>query len=83
MRWRWFCLQKDAEIQALRHELMNCRTKIEALEDEKNSLEQSIKAGQVQKEIIYDEADKITNVQQQEIMKLKSMLLFREQVGDV
>lgn len=30
--------------------------------------------------MLYDETDKIQNVQQQEIIKLKSMLLFREQV---
>lgn len=60
---------------------MSCRSRIEALEDEKSTLELSIKAGQVQKEMFYDETDKIQNVQQQEIMKLKSMLLFREQVG--
>lgn len=53
---------------------------VQALEDEKNFLEQSVEAGQVQKEIFYDETDKIQNVQQQEIVKLKSMLLFREQV---
>jgi golgin subfamily A member 1 len=64
----------------LRNELANCRTRIESLEFEKASLEHSVKAGQVQKEIFYDETDKIQNVQQQEIMKLKSMLLFREQV---
>jgi hypothetical protein len=62
---------------------VSCRTRIEALEDEKNSLELSIKAGQVQKEIYYDETDKIQNVQQQEIGKLKNMLLFREQVGRI
>lgn len=73
-------MQKEAEISALKHELGQARTTIQALEDEKKFLEQSVEAGQVQKEIFYDETDKIQNVQQQEIVKLKSMLLFREQV---
>lgn len=73
-------LQREAEINALKHELCQARSMVQALEDEKNFLEQSVEAGQVQKEIFYDETDKIQNVQQQEIVKLKSMLLFREQV---
>lgn len=74
-------MQKDAEISSLKSELAKAKSTIEALEDEKKSLENSVKAGQVQKEIFYDETDKIQNVQQQEIVKLKSMLLFREQVS--
>lgn len=34
----------------------------------------------VQKELIYDEQDKIQNIQLQEISKLKSLLHFREEV---
>lgn len=34
----------------------------------------------VQKELIYDEQDKIQNLQAQEIAKLKNLLNFREQV---
>lgn len=75
-------LQKDAEINSLKTELVHARSVIQTLEEDKSSLESSIKAGQVQKEIFYDETDKIQNVQQQEIVKLKSMLLFREQVSD-
>lgn len=73
--------QKEAEIQALRAELVQARLQIESLENERKSLQSSLKVGQVQKEMFYDETDKIQNVQQQEIMKLKSMLLFREQVS--
>lgn len=58
---------------------MSCRTRVDTLEHEQALLKQSLEAGQVQKEIIYDETDKIQNVQQLEISKLKSMLLFREQ----
>lgn len=72
--------QKDAEISSLKTELAESRSRIQSLEDEKKFLEGSIKVGQVQKEMLYDETDKIQNVQQQEIIKLKSMLLFREQV---
>lgn len=62
---------------------MQARALIATLDDEKQSLEESIKAGRVQKEMFYDETDKIQNVQQQEIIKLKSMLLFREQVRTI
>lgn len=68
-------------MSALKDELVLAKSKIQSLEDEKKLLEKSIKAGQVQKEMFYDETDMIHNVQQQEIIKLKSMLLFREQVG--
>ena len=64
----------------MRNELVSCRTRVDTLEYEQALLKQSLEAGQVQKEIIYDETDKIQNVQQLEISKLKSMLLFREQV---
>lgn len=74
-------MQKEVEMSALKDELVLAKSKIQSLEDEKKLLEKSIKAGQVQKEMFYDETDMIHNVQQQEIIKLKSMLLFREQVG--
>lgn len=64
----------------MKTELTQARSHVESLEGEKKSLQDSLKIGQVQKEMFYDETDKIQNVQQQEIMKLKSMLLFREQV---
>jgi golgin subfamily A member 1 len=75
-----YFLQKEAEISSLKNELVQARSTIKTLEDEKKFLEESIEAGQVQREIFVDETDKIQNVQHQEIMKLKSMLLFREQV---
>lgn len=73
-------LQKVSEINSLKIELAKARSLIQSLEDEKKFLQKSVKAGQVQKEIWYDETDKIQNVQHQEIAKLKSLLLFREQV---
>lgn len=72
-------LQKDAEINSLKAELVEARTTIQALEEEKSSLLESVKVGKVQKEIFHDETDKIQEIQHQEIIKLKSMLLFREQ----
>lgn len=61
-------------------ELVQARALIQKLEDDKSILEDSLVAGKVQKEIFYDETDKIQDDQQQKIIKLKSMLLFREQV---
>lgn len=72
--------EKECEITSLKIELAEARSLIQSLEDEKKFLQSSIKAGQAQKEMLYDETDKIQNVQNQEIAKLKSMLLFREQV---
>lgn len=37
----------------------------------------------MQKELIYDEQDKIQNIQLQEISKLKSLLHFREEVSEI
>lgn len=73
-------LQKDAEINSLKAELREAREAMQLLEEQKRSLAESLKVGKVQKEMFYDETDKIQNVQQQEINKLKSMLVFREQV---
>jgi golgin subfamily A member 1 len=73
-------LQKDAEINSLKAELREARESMQLLEEQKRSLAESLKVGKVQKEMFYDETDKIQNVQQQEINKLKSMLVFREQV---
>ncbi|CRK92994.1 CLUMA_CG006586, isoform A [Clunio marinus] len=71
--------EKDAEIVSLKEELIKARSIIVNLESEKKSLEDSKKANQIQKEIFYDETDKIQDIQHQEILKLKSLLLFREQ----
>lgn len=64
-------------------ELENARlhSLIIRLQKEKEALEHSIKAEQVQKEFFDDETNKIQDFQQQEIEKLKSMLLFREQAA--
>ncbi|XP_058119356.1 golgin subfamily A member 1 [Anopheles ziemanni] len=85
--------QKDAELNATRLELQELtghlnsfREAAHKLEQERANLEQANKtletklgACQVQQELQREEQDKIQNFQQQEISKLKSMLLFREQ----
>ncbi|XP_052870772.1 uncharacterized protein LOC128276345, partial [Anopheles cruzii] len=85
--------QKDAELSATRVELQELanhlhgfREQVRLLEESKAGLEQANKAleeklhaSQVQRELQREEQDKIQNFQQQEISKLKSMLLFREQ----
>lgn len=64
----------------LRNELAVAQHKIKSLEHDKLRLEDTLKLSQVQKEMMLDETDKIQNLQQQEINKLKNLLLFREQV---
>ena len=54
--------------------------RIKTLEQDKINLQESLKMSQVQKDMMFDEAEKIQNFQQQEISKLKNLLLFREQV---
>lgn len=51
------------------------------LEKSNEILDEAVKVAQVQKELIYNEQDKIQNIQLQEISKLKSLLHFREQVN--
>lgn len=50
------------------------------LEKTNEILEEALKVAQKQKELIYNEQDKIQNIQLEEISKLKSLLHFREQV---
>lgn len=85
--------QKEAELHATRLQLQELiaqynelRDQTRAMEDEKTKLEEanklleeSMKVAQVQKDLIREEHDKIQNLQLQEISKLRSMLLFREQ----
>ncbi|XP_037033320.1 golgin subfamily A member 1 isoform X2 [Bradysia coprophila] len=85
--------QKEAELSALRAQFndINCKYNdlskrynilqddMERLEKANELLEESVKVSQVQKELIYDEQDKIQNLQAQEIAKLKNLLNFREQ----
>lgn len=73
--------QNDAELNELRNELSIALLKIRTLEQDKQNLEESLKISQMQKEMMLDETDKIQNFQQQEINKLKNLLLFREQVN--
>lgn len=51
------------------------------LEKTNEILEEALKVAQVQKELIYNEQDKIQNIQLEEISKLKNLLHFREQVS--
>ncbi|XP_052897462.1 golgin subfamily A member 1 [Anopheles moucheti] len=85
--------QKDAELSATRLELQELaghlsgfREQTRSLEEETARLKQSnsaleakLQASQLQRDLQREEQDKIQNCQQQEISKLKSMLLFREQ----
>uniref|UniRef100_A0A182IZS2 GRIP domain-containing protein n=1 Tax=Anopheles atroparvus TaxID=41427 RepID=A0A182IZS2_ANOAO len=85
--------QKDAELNATRLELQELAGHLNSfreetrkseqerahLEQENKALEAKLQACQVQRELQREEQDKIQNFQQQEISKLKSMLLFREQ----
>uniref|UniRef100_A0A182XWA2 GRIP domain-containing protein n=1 Tax=Anopheles stephensi TaxID=30069 RepID=A0A182XWA2_ANOST len=85
--------QKDAELNATRLELQelaghlsSCREQARTLEEEtarlrqtNSALEAKLQASQLQRDLQREEQDKIQNCQQQEISKLKSMLLFREQ----
>uniref|UniRef100_A0A182VYN3 GRIP domain-containing protein n=1 Tax=Anopheles minimus TaxID=112268 RepID=A0A182VYN3_9DIPT len=85
--------QKDAELSATRLELQELaghlssfREQARSLEEEtahlkqtNSALEAKLQASQLQRDLQREEQDKIQNCQQQEISKLKSMLLFREQ----
>uniref|UniRef100_A0A182PQZ6 GRIP domain-containing protein n=1 Tax=Anopheles epiroticus TaxID=199890 RepID=A0A182PQZ6_9DIPT len=85
--------QKEAELNATRLELQELtghlnsfREQARLLEEENarlkqtaGALEEKLQASQLQRELQREEQDKIQNCQQQEISKLKSMLLFREQ----
>uniref|UniRef100_A0A182MUY7 GRIP domain-containing protein n=1 Tax=Anopheles culicifacies TaxID=139723 RepID=A0A182MUY7_9DIPT len=85
--------QKDAELNATRLELQELaghlssfREQARSLEEEterlkqtNSALEAKLQASQLQRDLQREEQDKIQNCQQQEISKLKSMLLFREQ----
>ena len=85
--------QKDAELSATRIQLQELAVQCNELKEQMRSyeeekirleeanklLEESMKVAQVQKDLLCEEQDKIQNLQQQEISKLKSMLLFREQ----
>lgn len=51
------------------------------LEKTNEILDEALKVAQVQKELIYNEQDKIQNIQLEEISKLKNLLHFREQVS--
>ncbi|XP_055634707.1 golgin subfamily A member 1 [Toxorhynchites rutilus septentrionalis] len=85
--------QREAELNATRaqlqelsgqfNDLQNQARVIEEdkmrLEEANKLLEESLKVAQVQKDLLCEEQDKIQNLQQREISKLKSMLMFREQ----
>lgn len=89
--------QKDTEINALTIQLNEVNDKYAALlsdyekvmadkdrlEKSNEILDEAVKVAQVQKELIYNEQDKIQNIQLQEISKLKSLLHFREQVSAI
>ncbi|GAB0087684.1 golgin subfamily A member 1 [Sergentomyia squamirostris] len=85
--------QKDAEIAALRLQCNDIEAKCdevtkkleqtieekERLEKANALLEESVRVGQVQKDLICEEQDKIQNIQLEEISKLKNLVMFRDQ----
>ena len=74
-------LQKEAEINAMRAQVLEYQKKLKGMveiEKANTLLEESLRVSQVQKDIFCDESEKIQNLQAQEISKLKSLLLFRE-----
>lgn len=76
-----FYFQKDEDlINFLRNELMIAQNKIKILEQEKLSLEESLRLSHIHKDLMREEMDKIQEIQNQEINKLKNLLHFREQV---
>lgn len=72
--------EKEAEINILRQELLVAQNRIKSLEVELEKLKDSLRVTQVSKDLMFEETDKIHNAQHHEIEKLKSLLLFREQV---
>lgn len=73
--------EKEAEINILRQELLVAQNRIKSLEGELEKLKESLRVNQVSKDLMFEETDKIHNAQHHEIEKLKSLLLFREQVS--
>ncbi|XP_058979649.1 golgin subfamily A member 1 [Musca domestica] len=72
--------------QALRQEIANYQTRLQQLQEEKLRVEktneillETVKVAQTQKDIYCEEQEKIQNMQQGEIEKLRNLLSFREQ----
>lgn len=72
----------DGKYQSLLSDYEHAMADKDRLEKSNEILDEALKVAQVQKELIYNEQDKIQNLQMQEISKLKSLLHFREQVSD-
>lgn len=66
--------ERESEVDMLRQELSIALEKIKILEEEKKNLD-------VSKNLFFEETDRVQNAQQHEIDKLRSLLLFREQVN--
>lgn len=60
-------------------ELQTVRADRERLEKANGLLEESVRVAQDQKGLMSEEHDKIQNMQQQEIVNLKNLLLFKDQ----
>lgn len=76
----------DKNEQALRQEIANYQTRLQQLQEEKLRVEktneillETVKVAQTQKDIYCEEQEKIQNMQQGEIEKLRNLLSFREQ----
>ncbi|XP_073846388.1 golgin 97 [Musca autumnalis] len=77
---------QNEQISALRQEITNYQTRLQQLQEEKLRVEktneillETVKVAQTQKDIYCEEQEKIQNMQQNEIEKLRNLLSFREQ----
>ncbi|XP_061391433.1 golgin subfamily A member 1 [Musca vetustissima] len=77
---------QNEQISALRQEIANYQTRLQHLQEEKLRVEktneillETVKVAQTQKDIYCEEQEKIQNMQQSEIDKLRNLLSFREQ----
>lgn len=69
----------DEDVDELRKSLEEAKQDIHRLETANVLLEESLRLTQEQKDLITDEHDKIENLQHRENVKLKNLLLFKDQ----
>uniref|UniRef100_A0A1B0FD33 GRIP domain-containing protein n=1 Tax=Glossina morsitans morsitans TaxID=37546 RepID=A0A1B0FD33_GLOMM len=77
---------KNDQLSLLRVQCQDLQNRLHSLQDEKSRIEktneillESVKVAQTQKDLYCEEQEKIQNIQQNEIEKLRSLLAFREQ----
>ncbi|KAL9920720.1 golgin 97 [Glossina fuscipes fuscipes] len=78
--------QQNDQLSLLRVQCQDLQNRLHSLQDEKSRIEktneillESVKVAQTQKDLYCEEQEKIQNIQQNEIEKLRSLLAFREQ----